>query len=183
MKSLEKMGFRHYVHYAIAILAIHLASYLFRVIVFSGMFAQSVEDGDGMAKAITVCFSLVVCVIFCLYCASTYAQDGERRRSFTALAKEQSVTWKDMLRWSWKKHLIHAAMFAVFQLPFLVFYSCFGIVYVNGTFFDSFYCMEAGFYEMTGIGIVGFFLHCGVLFIGQCIGDAVVYRQWDKQRV
>ena len=177
------MGFRHYVHYAIAVLAIHASAWLCRVIVLSGVFAQSIEAEDGMARVITIFFSLIVNTVFCILSTRILLQDGERRRAYLALCKERTPRLLERLSWMWRRHLIHIGLFAVFQLPFLAFYSRFQIAYVNGTILDSFYILEAGFYELFGHGVVGFLLHNAFLFVGQCVGDLIVYHMWEKEKL
>lgn len=181
MKLMEKMGFRHYVHYAIAVIAMHACTWFCRVIVLSGIFAQSVESEDGMARVIIIFFSLLTNVLFCVFHTRVLLQDGERRRTYLQLSKERTVSFGEQWHWMWKRSLIHVAMFAVFQLPFLVFYSSFGMVYVNGTILDSFYALEAGFYELFYNGVLGFFLHIAFLFAGHILGEWIVYRIWDKE--
>lgn len=175
------MGFRHYVHYAIAVLAMHGAAWLCRVIVLSGVFAQSIEQEDGMARVILILFSLFINALFCVLYARTALQDGERRRSFLQRLKEGPISPRDRFGWMWKKTLIHVAMFGVWQLPFLAFYSAFGIVYVNGTIFDSFYAMEAGFYEIFCNGILGFLLHAVFLLVGHILAEWLVYAIWERE--
>ncbi len=187
MKSFEKCGFRHYVHFFIALLIMHVATYLLRTVLFTGFFAQAVYDaqynGNQIARTVTILYSFITTAFFCVYLALTQARSSDKRRNFLVSTQNVTLKFSDMFSLCGKKHAIHTAIYAAFQIPFLIFYSMFGIVYVDSTAFEDFYCMEAGFYEITKIGILGFLISCALFFIFQILLETLVYKNWLRNRI
>ena len=178
MNKIEKPGYRHYVHFTLKWIVVHLGAMLIQSF-FAGYFAQSVYDEKIYhAQRVSLLISLAAILAFCIYEALRFKGDNELRKAFREECKTKDMPLPDLCKLIWKKHLIHTAIFAVFQLPYMIFYSFFGAAYVGSILFEDFFCIEMGIYEITGIGIVGLLMG-SVLFFGlQIILDLLTFRNW-----
>ena len=188
MKNFDRAKFSHYVRFSIALLAMQLVIYFVRVIFFSGIFAQAVEDarldGNQIPRIITIALSLFAIFVFCVISSRGISGDTEKRKVFLDEAKKSEPTFKSLFDLCFKKNLTHTIIFAALQVPYLIFYSFFGLVYgFEVTHFELFYTLEAGFYEITRIGIVGFIISCVVFLALQMIFEIMVYRRWNMERI
>ena len=180
MNKIEKPGYRHYVHFTLKWIVVHLGAMLIQSF-FAGYFAQSVYDEKIQhARRISLLISLVAILAFCIYEALRFNGDNELRKAFRERCKTEDIPLPALAKMILKKHLIHTAIFAVFQLPYMIFYSFFGAAYVGSILFEDFFCIEMGIYEITGIGIVGLFMGALLFFALQIALDLLTFHRWKK---
>ena len=182
MNKIAKPGYRHYVHFTLKWLLIHLGAMLFRNIFFASLFAQAVEDEKlYIAKRAAFFLSMIATLLFCLYEALRLGGNAQLRRDFRH--QETNPSLSELIRGIWKKHWIHTAIFAVLQIPYLIFYSFFGVVYVNSMAIEDFFCIESGFYEIVGNGILGFLLSSLLFFALQMLLELLILRSWKRDEL
>ena len=180
MNKIEKPGYRHYVHFTLKWLLVHLGAMLIQSF-FSGTFAQAVYDEKLYhARRISLFISLIAIFAFCIYEALRFRGDNELRKAFRDECKTNGLPLPTLLKMILKKHLIHTALFAVLQVPYMIFYSFFGAAYVGSLLFEDFFCIEMGIYEITGIGIVGLLMGSALFFGLQIILDLLTFRNWKS---
>jgi len=175
--------------YAVYFLVIQLIVYLIRTMFFTTMIGQAYYDSrynDNTAYiTITILFSIIATVAVCIITALVGARDAEKKRLFRARFKDKKFTLKDAVSLAWRRNLGHTAVYAVFSIPFLIFYSKWGLTYDTAivTQFEMFYSLQAGFYEITHIGIVGFLMSCAFFFVVSLLLDMIVYKSWNSDRI
>ena len=180
MNKIEKPGYRHYVHFTLKWIVVHLGAMLIQSF-FAGYFAQSVYDEKiHHARRISLLISLLAIFAFCIYEALRFNGDNELRKAFRERCKTEDIPLPALAKMILKKHLIHTAIFAVFQLPYMIFYSFFGAAYVGSILFEDFFCIEMGIYEITGIGIVGLIMGALLFFALQIALDLLTFHRWKK---
>ena len=54
---------------------------------------------------------------------------------------------------------------------------------VNLLTLEKFYSMEAGFYVLTGWGVLGFLISCAYYILLQTFIELIVYKLWDRDRI
>ena len=182
-KEYKNLSFRYYVNFALILLAIHGMTWLIRAIAFSGIFAEAQAMELSLGRTVLIIYSLVCVVGFSAWRAVSMARDGGARRAYLDMSVERVPTCKELLRIDLKKDLIELAVYAGLQLPFLIFYSFLGYLYVGGTFFEGLYTMHAGIYEITRIGILGIVMDCAIYFATLKLFRLPVYRIWEKERI
>ena len=90
--------------------------------------------------------------------------------SFVAYRKEMKQAIKDgsfsvigdLKENRLKEYIARAVVFALFQVPFLIFFTAWGLSLTVTTSFEKFYIMDAGAYAVTRIPIVGFLLNTAI---------------------
>ena len=178
MNKIEKPGYRHYVHFTLKWIVVHLGAMLIQSF-FAGYFAQSVYDEKIYhAQRVSLLISLAAILAFCIYEALRFKGDNELRKAFRQECKTKDIPLPELCKMIWKKHMIHTAIFAVLQVPYMIFYSFFGAAYVGSLLFEDFFCIEMGIYEITGIGIVGLLMGSALFFGLQIILDLLTFRNW-----
>ena len=182
-REYKNLSFRYYVNFALILMAVHGMTWLIRAVAFSSIFSESQVMGLSLARTILIIYSIVCVLGFSLWRAISRARDGASRRAYLDMSVERVPTAKELLRLDLKKDLIELAVYAGLQLPFLIFYSVLGYLYVGGTTFEGFYTMHAGIYEITKIGIIGILMDCALYFASVKLFRLPVYRQWEKERI
>jgi len=162
---------------------IHVIALVMRAVFLASIIAQSVEAEDGIAWGATVLFSFVIVAIFSVWRGVELARNGEARRAFLTDTAEQSPTLTFSLTRVFQRNAVDFILFAVMQLPFLIFYAAFGYYYTGGTILERFYSMEAGFYVLTGWGVLGFLISCAYYILLQTVIELIVYKLWDRDRI
>lgn len=149
---------------------------------FLGNSAMILFDKDeNYAKAYTLVlafqllFWMLVSLIFIWRWQMSYA---EVQREMKNTAKEEGFNpnryfynafFKD---WIWR-----TILYAVFQIPFLIFYASFGLALGEGMIgMERFYIASAGFYGATGSAFLGFLLSVVYFFAIMVAVHYVVYR-------
>jgi len=182
-KEYKNLSFRYYVNFLLILLAVHGMTWLIRAVAFSGIFAEAQSMELPTARIILIVYSVVCVLGFSLWRAIALARDGAARRAYLDMSTERVPSVKELLKLDLKKDLIELAVYAGLQLPFLIFYSLLGYLYVGGTTFEGFYTMHAGIYEITKIGILGILLDCALYFASLKLFRLPVYRRWEKERI
>ena len=148
-------------------------AHLIAMIVF-GLFMSSslarFEDNDLIAAAHVRAFwfSVIIEILLCVLYLKISSSFSEHVREVKNAMKEETFSvfsyYKKTL---FKEDLLRIAVVFAFQIPFTVFYALAGISYIYTTSFEMFYIMDAGYYAVTGIPIVGLLLGSivfGVIF-------------------
>lgn len=182
-KEYKNLSFRYYVNFSLILIAVHGMTWLIRAVAFSGIFAESQQMELPIARIILIVYSIACVLGFSLWRAISMARDGASRRAYLDMSVERVPTVRELLQIDLKKDLIELAVYAGLQLPFLIFYSLLGYLYVGGTTFEGFYTMHAGIYEITKIGILGILLDCALYFASLKLFRLPVYRRWEKERI
>lgn len=183
MNKIAKPGYRHYVHFTLKWIVVHLGAMLIQSF-FAGFFAQSVYDEKiHHAQRVSLLISLLAIFSFCIYEALRFNGDNELRKAFREQCKTEDIPLPALAKMILKKHLIHTAIFAALQLPYMIFYSFFGAAYVGSILFEDFFCIEMGIYEITGIGILGFLLSSLLFFALQMLLELLILRSWKRDEL
>ncbi len=189
MKNTTRESIKHYIRYVVYFLIVQLVVYFIRTMFFTSMIGQAYYDSqynDNTAYiTITIWFSIIATLSVCILTALIKSRDAEKKRLFRAEYKTSEFTVRQALALGWKRTLGHTAIWALFSIPFLVFYSIWGLTYDTAivTQFEMFYGLQAGFYEITHIGILGFIMSCVFFFAVSMLFDLLVYKSWNSDRV
>lgn len=148
-------------------------AHLIAMIVF-GLFISSslarFEDNDliEVAHVRTFFFSVIIEILLCVLYLKITSSFSEHVRNMKNAMKEGGLSLLSYYKKNFfKEDLLRIAVVFVFQIPFTVFYALAGISYMYSTAFEMFYIMDAGYYAVTGIPIVGLLLGTvvfGVIF-------------------
>jgi len=86
-----------------------------------------------------------------------------------------------------KEYIIRISVFVLFQIPFLLFFSFFGLSFTATTGFERFYIMDAGAYALTRIPILGFTLNTlifSAIYLGaQLLFSFLTERSLKKEMI
>ena len=152
--------FRKLVKWLGIVVVLHLVAMLFFGMFFSSNIAALEALGDfGEASLTVFLFDIGVNIIFVVIYAKAVSSFADYSKAITAAMKEPSFTVIEYYKNTYLKlDLLKIAVFAVFQLPFVIFAAVFGISFLNSTFMERFYIFEAGYYALTGSAILGFLI-------------------------
>lgn len=146
----------------------HIASMLIFGIVFSGSIGYLYEDEPTRAKIFVVIYNIVFDAIFVALCSKLESSYVEYRKTMKESLKNNSFSVLGHFKTAFfKEHIIKIAIFMAFQIPFVIFFSLFGISLQYPIVFEQFYYMDAGCYMLTGSAILGWLLNTiifGVIF-------------------
>lgn len=136
------------------------------------------DENYARAYGVVLGFQLVFWLIVALiYIWRGLMSFSDVQREIKNAAKEESFTPNRYFRdtflrdWIWR-----TVLYAVFQIPFLIFHASFGLNLGNAmTGFESYYIADAGFYGTCGTAL-GFLLTTAYFFAIMVAVHYVVYR-------
>ncbi len=163
---MNKELFRSSVRWVGLLLLAHLVAMLIFGLTVSQAVAtmlMDIEDYSARAYRTIFIYDTVFLLIFTLVFSRIGASYYEYRKTLREAIKQENFSaFKFYKQTRLKEHLVKVGIFAAFQLPFTVFFACWGLDVVNITGFEQFYILEAGSYAMTGSWILGFLLSVAV---------------------
>lgn len=165
----KRETFRTIVKWTGLVLIAHLIAMIVFGIVLSSSLARF-EDNDaiGLAHTRAFWFSVIIEILLCILYFKISSSFTEHIREVKNAMKEGGLSLLSYYKKNFfKEDLLRIAVVFVFQIPFTVFYALAGISYMYSTAFEMFYIMDAGYYAVTGIPIVGLLLGTvvfGVIF-------------------
>ncbi|MBE6630258.1 MAG: hypothetical protein E7624_05345 [Ruminococcaceae bacterium] len=159
----------------------HAVADLFYIVMLAAPVQQSLAYPDHTPMIMVICFSLALFLIFTIFLAVTFARNGEERRKYQALLKEHPFTLSQNFKYLYKDALHRTVIYAIFQLPFVIFYSAFGFSYGPMTGFERFYILDVAFYEITQVSVLGFLLNGMLFFALSLLTKLFVLHLWKKE--
>ena len=144
----------------------HILAMILFGMIFSGTVASMSleEESVSAANMIVFWFDLAYVAVF-FSCIIKFENSFlETRRVFKQNLKSDihdggMSEWDFIKKHYLKEHILRIAVYAVFQLPFLIFYLAWGLDLVYTTGFEKFYIMSAGTYATIHSGILGYLLN------------------------
>lgn len=179
--KLTPAAFRKGVNWLLFVAIFHFAGN----IIYGAFFGNSAmilfDKDENYAKAYTLVltfqllFWLLVALIFIWRWQMSYS---EVQREMKNAAKEEGFNpnryfYNAFFKgWIWR-----TILYAVFQIPFLIFYAAFGLNLGNGMIgLERFYIASAGFYGVSGSFILGILLGTAYFFAIMVAVHYVTYR-------
>lgn len=147
------------------------------------MIESEVYHESGLERNILIIFALLATLIHALITGFELSGDGERRRAFLQLLKNQPYSPLLSLNTAVPDLTVIAICHIGFQLPFVLFYHALGFFYPHLTIVEEFYCMDAGWMELTRIGMIGALLHTLVFILIVAIVRYTIYAKWNKEKI
>lgn len=136
------------------------------MLIFGMLFANSVailtEESNPTAIWIVVIYNAVfdaLFVAFCLKFKLSY-DNKDRWREIRQSVKANTFSVINYFKTEMlKEHLVKTGVFALFQLPLVIFTSFFGLSMLYPTTLEQFYIMDAGCYMFAPISLLGWLLN------------------------
>ena len=176
---------RKYIMFFVKLLIAYGLSMVLYAIVFSTAAAQAADnDAAAIAEGLLGMFGLPAFLVFNAVLIVQFIKDSTLRREFQQATMGVTQTAADYLRYTLREMLIFCAVYALFQLPYCIFYGAFGYDHVNAIFVDQFFVMSAGFYRLCGgNGYVGLAVSALLFGAVQLGARALILRRWDANRL
>ena len=162
--------FRSCVRWTGLLLLAHLVAMLLFGLTVSQSVVSMMEDYPQRAYRTIFIYDTVFLLVFTFVFARIDASYSEYRKSLREAVKQEGFSVFDFYKQTKLiEHLAKVGVFAVFQLPFMIFFACWGldVLYITG--FEQFYILDAGSYALTGVWILGFLLSTvvfGAIYLG-----------------
>ena len=147
------------------------------------LIVTEMQHESTLERNILIIFSMLATLIHALITGFELSGDGERRRAFLQTLKTHSFSPLLMLNTAAPDLTLMTLCHLAVQLPFVLFYHAFGFFYPSPTIIEEFYCMEAGWMELTRIGVIGALLQTFVFIIIVTIVRYTVYSRWNKEKI
>ena len=154
--------FRRCVRWFGLVLIAHLVAMIFYGILFSDSIARLIEEGDPKAAAFVFWYNVFFDIFFVVICLKfgLSFDDRDHRNVIKESIKNGELSplrcFKTLML---KEYAFKTGVFAVIQLPFLIFVAIWGLSLQYPTPFERFYVMDAGGYMLLGIPILGWILN------------------------
>lgn len=174
---------RRYLNFFFITLAVHAVSLLFYVVMLAAAMEHLMKSAGNKHVVLITAFSLVLLLIFLACLAVVYARNGEERRRYLALTKENTWGLLQKIKHIYKDVLFCTLIFLAVQIPYMIFYSAYGIDYGNMVGLELFYVVDLAMYELTNHAFLGFALNGILFFVLSVVLRLLVLRRWDKERV
>ena len=142
-------------------LGLLLLAHIAATLVFVMLFSRSIPDmsGDDPTRAhmTILVYDAVFSALFLTYKSKVDTSYIDYRKSIKDDLRANSFSVIKYLEP--KEHLIKIAIFMAFQIPFVIFYSIWGMSLQHPIIFEQFYIMDAGSYLVTDSAILGILLN------------------------
>ena len=161
----------------------HFVTMIIYGIALSSTVAGDVYEGMGAAKYILAVFSAAAILLFAFIISLDLKADGDRKRSFLALVKEQKLTPALSIQLTRSEAVIYTVIYFVFQLPICIFHHFFGFDALLTTILEQYFIMDIGFMELFSFGILGTLVSSAVFFVGLMTFHFLIYSNWSKDSI
>jgi len=182
-KAAIKSGFR----FLVKNFLYHLATLILFSLFISRMIEAEMINKTGIESHVLIAYALFATFIHILITGLELARDGERRREFNMLLDQRPFTPLLPLKLMLPEWTTISICHLAFQVPFVVFYHALGMYYQTpgapAMLMEKFYCMDAGWMELTGVGVVGALFHTLVFALCTGILRYLVYLNWKKEKI
>lgn len=159
---------------------------LFALAIYAGLLSKLVSErlqNEMSVAGLVLTYSVLTQIAIILLLTLTYRKDGEENRRLLTASREEGFSLREYYRETMKRFAwILPAVYAVFQLPFLVYFLIFGYQYEAGTLFGHFYLPQLAFCQLLGGGI-GRILNTLVMAAVYAVVISVVQRRWYSERI
>lgn len=157
----------------VILLVAHIAA-RFIFVFFVGNIGGMQIDNPSAANQTMFLYSTVFQIILVIFLAKGEASYSSYSKSLREALREPGFSLLGYYKRKFLiEHLLKIAIFAVFQLPFTVFFAIWGFSLEAPTFVDKFYILDAGSYALTGSALLGFLLNVSI-FAAVLIGAGLV---------
>ncbi len=151
------------------LIAAHLIVRLVYGLLFASDIAITSEYDLAAANRSLFIFCTVAQTVFSVICIKIDKMFSDYEKDFNEAMNAPSFSIIGYYKKNYlSEHLIKIAIFAVFQLPFTLFFAFWGYSYTEPFILETLYQMDAGAYVFTGSPILGFILNTvifGVIYI------------------
>jgi len=183
----KKQTFRQALRFLIKNFLYHVVTLIMFSLFISRMIETEIINKTGIENRVLIGYALFATFIHILITGLELARDGERRRAFNMLLDQRPFT-ASLPFWLMLPELKAITVcHVVFQIPFVIFYHALGMYYQTpgapAMLMEKFYCMDAGWMELTGVGIVGALLHTLVFVLCTGVIRYLVYLRWKKEKI
>ena len=179
----KKQTFRKALHFLIKNFVYHAVTLILFSLFTKRMIETEIYNKTGLERGILVGYALLATTIHIVITGLELLRDGERRRDFNKLLDQRPFTPSLPITCMLPDIKVIAICHLAFQLPFALFHHLLGFYYPIPTLIEMFYCMDAGWMEMVGVGILGALLHTLVFTLGTAVFRYFVYLQWRKEKI
>lgn len=145
--------------------------------------ATELYHESGLHRNVLIIYALFATLIHAIITGFELSGDGERRRAFLQLLKTRSFSPLMALEAASPDLTRLCLCHLAFQLPYVLFYHALGFLYPYMTIVEQFYCMDAGWMELVGVGIIGALLHTFVFVLLVTVIRYKIYQRWNKERI
>lgn len=160
---MSRTTFRNAIKWLGILLIAHIVALLFFSLIMSGSVARLSEEYPSRANSTVLTFNIVFNVIFAFLYFKFNTSFVDYRKKFKAVVKADGFSFAKYFKEEiLKEQLVMSLVFALFQLPFVIFYSIFGMSLIYPILFEQFYVMDAGAYLVSGSGIFGLLLNTAI---------------------
>lgn len=174
--------FRKLVKWFGIVILVHLVAMLFFGMVFSSTAAALQDEGDvAIANRMTFFFDIAVNLIFVIIYMKLSASFSDYNKAIRDAMKDPSFSVIGYYKTAFLKYdLMKIAIFAVFQIPFVIFYAVAGYSFLHSTLMDRLYLLDAGYYALTGSSILGFLFSVAVFAVAFVLVRLLMIKSTKK---
>ena len=170
------------------LIAVHIIAMIIFGIIFSNSVASMSEQDAVQANLTVLIFNIVFYSLFSIFYFKVETSYIDYRRTLKeALKTEDFSLLNFLINKDLKEHIIMLGIFAVFQLPFVIFYSILGMSLVYTTIFEQFFIMDAGSYLLTDSSLLGVILNTvifGIVFtLSKLLFNVICKRDIEKEMI
>lgn len=142
------------------LIAAHIAGMILFELFLSGSLTTLLEDEPNTVSLYIFIFNVAFQIFFSVLFVNLETTFVEYRRKMREALKEHDFSTIEYFKQRHlKEDIVKLVIFAVFQIPFAIFYASFKLSLFAMTGLERFYIMDAGMYVLTGSAILGFLLN------------------------
>lgn len=138
----------------------HIAGMIIFSIALSSSVASISDDYKLKANIIIFIFDIIFDICFSvLYFKIENSYVDYQRRLKELLRKHDFSIVRVFKQEFFKEHMVQLAIYAVLQIPFVIFFVIWGMSLTTPLIFEQFYVVDAGSYLVTNSAILGFLVN------------------------
>ena len=185
---MKRVLIKNAIKWCCIVLGVHLIAMIFYAIIMSSSVGILIQNEEfGRAYRGVFFFGLIFNLVFSLVYTRADVSFVEYRRELREEIKAGKgffETWKEFHLWD---DLIKVGVYAVLQIPLMIFYAILGYSLVYSLWIENFYVMNVGAYLLTGSALLGVLIDSvifGVIFFAcRLLFVSLAYRSAQKEMI
>ena len=152
--------FRKAINWLGILVIAHIAALIFFSIFLSGAVADMSTNDPNRANRTVLTFNIIFDVAFAFMYFKIKTSYVDYKRSFREILTSENYSFskyfkEDIL----KEQLMMTVVFALFQIPFVIFFAIWGMSLLYPLLLEQIYSMDAGAYLVTNSALIGWLVN------------------------
>ena len=157
---MSRLTFRDAIKWLGVLFIAHIVAMVFFSLIMSSAVATMSVDYPSRANRTVLTFNIIFDIVFTFLYFKIKTSYISYQKIFKDIVRAEEYSFSKYFREEiFREQLVMSCVFALFQIPFVIFYVIFGMSLVYPILLEQFYIMDAGAYLVSGSALIGVLLN------------------------